>query len=197
MMGGRGLPATGRPARKETAMAVREETGGRTLTIWLWVAIAVAALAVGWIVYDLVSTPSVPAGVEAAIDEFTAAREEQDADAFRAAVTDDFLAESYVYSVTETGVLFHAVTSEDADRYIDQRFDYKVEVQRSGDPLLVGDGPTWHVSFEETWVFADEYVDDAPIRVVAAYTLVEQPSGDLRVEHAFWTGFDDYDYLGD
>lgn len=173
-------------------MGVHEETGGRTLTIWLWVAIAVAALAVGWIVYDLVTAPSVPVEVEAAIDAFTTAREDQDADAFRAAVTDDFLAESYLYNVTDTGFLSHVIVSEDTDRYIDQRFDYDVEVHRSGDPVLVGDGPTWHLSFEEVWVFVDEYIDDAPIPVVGAYTLVEQPNGEILVEHVFWTGVEDW-----
>ena len=86
-------------------MGAREETSRRTLTIWLWSVIAVAALAVGWIAYDLMNTPSVPAEVEAAIAAFTTAREDQDADAFRAAVSDDFLAESYLYNITGAGNL--------------------------------------------------------------------------------------------
>jgi hypothetical protein len=173
-------------------MGAREETSRRTLTIWLWSVIAVAALAVGWIAYDLMNTPSVPAEVEAAIAAFTTAREDQDADAFRAAVSDDFLAESYLYNITGAGVVSHVIVTEDADRYIDQRFDYDVEVRRSGDPVLVGDGPTWHLSFKEEWVFVDEYIEDAPVPVVGAYTLVEQPNGDILIEHVFWTGVEDW-----
>lgn len=172
-------------------MGVREETGGRTLTIWLWVAIAVAALAVGWIAYDLVTTPSVPAEVEAAIDDYIAAWEARDAEAMREITADGtakFIINEFIADDYDDGTIgvTHAVDDGDVDTIIDGSFPTtEWVVERSGPWTVTGEGP-WVVSFPETWI-EDFETEQGRLEGIATYIVVEQDGRYLVANHA-WLG---------
>lgn len=169
----------------------------RAVPGWVWILGLVAVLAVGWVVYDLATTPRVPPGVDRAIDDYLAAWEARDADAIRAVTSEgitEFQLNEFIYSQgwdpadLDAVRVYHFVDDVDVDSIITGSFPTtQWDTERGGDVVVTGDGP-WFVSFPETWI---ETSDDevTTLEGIALYVVVEE-DGVFRVANHVWSGLD-------
>ena len=102
-----------------------------------------------WIIHDLATTLSVPGDVEAVIEDYLAALESRDEQAIRAAMTDDFVINEYIYSGVGTDVNLTEHVAGDVDGIIDMGFRYEWQNELLGDPLLAGENP-WSFPIRNT-----------------------------------------------
>lgn len=169
--------------RKERAMATTIETtpaeqlktaerNNRWLVVTV-VVLAVALVALGaWVVYDLASEPAtdIPDEVSTLFDDYTAAWNAHDRDAFLAQTTED-------YTFNSAGVTRSRETQA-AMLGMAQSF----HVERVGDLVVMGEGPDYYVTVANEITYQDnDYVG------VSTYRLVETQEG-LRVAEHVWVG---------
>lgn len=179
-------------------MAVQEtpevEAGRRRGSIWIWVVGAVALIAIGWVVFDLVTEPAVPAGVEEAIDDYIAAWEDRDAEAIRAVTGDGtahFILNEFIYDTdwnpdAPEQVRYAHVDDADVESIISGSFPSKQwMVERGTGVVVTGDGP-WFVSFPEAWI-EDFETEQERLEGIALYVVVEQ-DGEFKVANHMWSG---------
>lgn len=162
---------TERPDVAESSELQRAHGRIRALTITV-VVLAVALVGLGaWVIYDQVADTdtSVTGEIQSLLDDYTAAWNDYDSEAFLALVSDD-------YTFDGTGV--DAMASR-----ISQLggLDWNVEV--IGDPIMAGDGPFYFVAQVNhvTNVIGDE---DG----VSLFTIVESDGSYLISEHVFTGG---------
>jgi hypothetical protein len=144
------------------------------------------------VAYDLVSEDeaAVPPDVQQVLDDYIAAWETQDVDAFRAVVADDYyVTEEYfaadgdrsgnsIPPATRPRAPGRWVIEGDADSAARgvANYDYTVE---QGTPIVTGDGP-WFVSMSESWIEGFSRYDGT-----ASYAIIDD-DGTLRIsEHYF------------
>jgi hypothetical protein len=130
----------------------------------------------------------IPPEVEQTLDEYIAAWEANDGDAFLATVTSDFLLREYWY--IETGdasdgtKLSYIISGDDpagAARVGPEGGGHEWAVTRGDEVVVTGDGP-WFVAFEEVWV------DEPTVGTGIATYVVEMIDGQPRITNHSWTG---------
>ena len=166
-------------------------TGRSRWLVVLTIALAVLVVAMGaWIVYDLMTQPSVPGEVEAVVQDYVAAWEADDA-AITALVTEDFQLNRYHYRPDATapgGVTWDLLVTDDIDGVVNDLIplvDWQVET--GGDWIVTGDGP-WYVSVVETWTFGDAVYEG-----IATYLVIDD-GGAYRIANDTWVGLHWYDF---
>ncbi len=172
-----------------------ERTAGRRLKLWLWVAGAVVLAMTAWVAVDLLGTPTVPAGVDEAIDDYLAAWADEDPDALRAVTADlvpTFVLNEFIYQPellpdgTERVRLAIHTDDHGVDDIIDGAFPLTEWMpERVGDPTITGDGP-WFVSFAEDWI-EDGTWEETRLEGMATYVVVEEADG-FKVANHYWAG---------
>ena len=103
--------------------------------------LAILALGMGaWIIYDYVQDSALTPNAEMSelIDDYTAAWNEYDSEAFLAATRD-----GYVFTSNTSGVF----DRDEQAAVIDELGTYSWQVTILDDPLVVGDGPWFYASF--------------------------------------------------
>ncbi len=177
---------------------VKEVSKHRSPTpIWWGILGVVVVAALGWFIFDLAATSSVPAGVDRAIDDYLAAWEARDAEAIRAVTAEGtaaFMLNEFLYEQgwdpdDPSALRFGHVDDTNVESIIAGSFpNYRFETERGDDVVVVGDGP-WFVSFPETWIRyweGDEEPTDRQVGV-ALYVVVEE-DGVYRVANHAWSG---------
>ncbi len=128
----------------------------------------------------------IPPEVEQTLDEYIAAWEANDGDAFLATVTSDFLINEYWYIETgdaSDGVKLSYIISDD-DPANAARLgveDGNWSVTRGDEVVVTGDGP-WFVAFEEVWI------DEPTVGTGIATYVVEMIDGQPRITNHYWVG---------
>lgn len=158
----------------------RAESRVRRLRAWVIVlALAVVGLGV-WVGYDLFtgSDTAVSGEIQALLDDYREATNAANGSAFMALVTDDFVFETPDGTLTESDQALEVV----------EYSSYGFNVERIGEPLMMGDGP-WYVSaghhLDATTFPADGYDG------ISTFTIVDD-DGTLKIaRHSFignmWT----------
>jgi hypothetical protein len=127
-----------------------------------------------------------PAEIEQLLDNYLNAWEEKDEAAIRAATTEDFVINEYIYQaldVAGTDVIeLYEHISDDIDGVVRHGFGYDWENEQVGRPLITGDGP-WVVSVEENWIYYNRHYDGT-----ASYVIVEE-DGIPKIANHYWSGF--------
>lgn len=159
------------------------------------VVLAVALLGVGaWVIYDLAtvsdtanSDTAIPAEVEQVLNDYNSAWEQNDANAFRTLVTDDYILSLSFYvedGMSETYADRFSQSASDAAR--DVEFGREWRIEQFGEPIATGDGP-WFITVGQNWVGLengqDIFLDDG----TASYAIVEV-DGTLKVANHTWVG---------
>ena len=172
---------TDRPQASELPDEQDEQVGGEK-GFWKIAALILGVVALGLfavVAYDLVSEDeaAVPPDVQQVLDDYIAAWETQDVDAFRAVVADDFyLTEEYFAADGERWVI-----EGDADMAARGIAKYDYTVEHVGTPIVTGDGP-WFVSMSENWI-------EGLLRSegTASYAIIDD-DGTLRISEHYWAG---------
>ena len=125
----------------------------------------------------------IPPEVEQMLDEYIAAWEAIDGDAFLATVTSDFLLNEYWYIETGDGTKVSEIISDDDPANV---IGLGVEghdwtVTRGDEVVVSGDGP-WFVAFEEVWV------DEPKVGIGIATYGVEMIDGQPLTTNHQWIG---------
>lgn len=141
----------------------------RAMTVAV-VVLAVALIGLGaWVIYDLAAKSDTAATgeVETLLEDYTTAWNDYDGEAFLGLVTDDYTFEysGDVRSASEEAAEIDGLGA----------FDWSVE--RIGDPIMIGDGPTYLVASADRVSTIGRDADG-----ISLYTIVED--GDtLRISH--------------
>jgi NADH:ubiquinone oxidoreductase subunit 5 (subunit L)/multisubunit Na+/H+ antiporter MnhA subunit len=168
-------------ARKETAMATTIETPpaeqlktAERHNRWLIVTVVVLAVALvalgAWVMYDLASEPETAANAEinAVFDDYAAAWQESDREAFLALTTDDYTFNSSGRT-TERDVQAAAISTSSS-----------FAVKPVGDLVVMGDGPEYFVAVANQISYqGSDYVG------ISVYRIVETEDGLKVSEHTF------------
>lgn len=145
---------------------------GRTRVLTFTVAILAMALVGlgGWTVYNLVSESdtAIPGEIDAVLEDYIAAWNENDSEAFLALTTDDYRLEYGGFALTAQQI------ATDMTRL--DKGDFVVEV--IGDPIRSGDGPVYHVAHAS--LITERGF--SPQNVMTVYTIVER-DGDFLISH--------------
>ena len=118
--------------------------------------------------------------IEDLIEVYLESWETKDEPALRAAVTDDFVINEYIYRA-ENGERFEFIT-DDSDGLVSEGFGYDWQNQIVGESVVTGDGP-WIVRHREQWQQLAERQDG-----IATYTVVDD-DGTLKIARHSWAGF--------
>ena len=164
---------TERPQRLEPAV-VTDRRRGLTLAVWI-LAIAVAALA-AWVIYDGVveSRTAVTGEIEALLDDYDAAWNEHDGEAFLALVATDY----------EFLVDGEATDATMQSRYINGLLaSMEWQVETVGEPMMTGEGPWYVAQANHTTDIGNTDGSDG----VSVFTIVEV-DGTLLVRSHQWIG---------
>ena len=156
-------------------MAVPTTDRTKALTTWVVVLGIVAVGLAGWVVYDLFFGPTTAPNTEMSqlLDDYTAAWNDHDGEAFMALVTEDFVFES------DGGISTRTYQAQS----ITASSEYGWEVDQVGEPMWAGDGP-WYVTTvdEVSWEDAP-----APIEGISTFEVVEMEDGSyLIAQHVFF-----------
>jgi hypothetical protein len=127
-----------------------------------------------------------PSEIGQLLDDYLRAWVEKDEAAIRAATTEDFVINEYIYQEsnvagTEVVELYEHI-SDDIDGVVRHGLGYDWENEQVGQPLITGGGP-WVVSVEENWIYYNRHYDGT-----ASYVIVEE-DGVLRIANHYWSGF--------
>ena len=159
----------------------RADKRNRNLKIALAiVAIIAVGLGIALVAISSGDDSDVPAEVQAALDEFERATEEEDAEALEALVTDDYFYTLDYYRPGEAEPEYSRAGSVDAAT---RTFVTTQEflIQRIGAPVVEGEGP-WFVTVEEN--FSNKFT---LFEGVGAYQLVEE-DGVVKIASYDWSG---------
>lgn len=158
----------------EQGQSGRPDRGNRTMTV-IAIALAVALVGLGaWVIIDRSSTSETAPSDDIAQlwDDYTAAWNNSDADAFLELTTPDYT------FVTEQGT----TTVDDQADVINRLGAYGWNVTPVGDEAMAGDGP-WYVSQVN---LVDYSPSAAPVEGLSVLTIVDD-DGVLRVSnHTFF-----------
>lgn len=171
--------STDRARSEDTDRTNRFEHRNRLLTMAVMaLALAVVVLG-GWVIYDLVGGTST-SEAEQAIDEYNTAWHEQDPEALRAVVTDDFVEEYHWYTQLDDQVNVGSESwgAASAASYAAST-DYRIEL--SGEAIVVGDGP-WFVSVAESQTGGGYEYEGT------AHYVVVDDDGILKLARKSWVG---------
>jgi hypothetical protein len=159
-------------AETEFGILNRRRLQGRVRGLTATVAVlALALVGLGALtVYNLVaeSDTAIPGEIDAVLEDYFAAWNENDSEAFLALTTDD-------YKLEYGGVVLTAQQiATDMTRL--EKGDFVVEV--IGDPIRSGDGPVYHVAHAS--LITERGF--SPQNVMTVYTIVER-DGDFLISH--------------
>ena len=155
----------------------------------LWIAVAVLGLAViALVVWVMVERGSgtdsaVPEDIEALIDDYLTAWEQQDEQAMRNLVTLDFVVNEYYYEDSIDRTFRTEVISDDLDGVLNVGFSPSRQwtTEQVGESVIAGDGP-WFVAVGENWIL-DTWRADG----MAHYVIVRD-GDELRIANHYWAG---------
>ena len=125
---------------------------------------------------------SMPAEVEQVLDEFQRASENMDFEAYATLVTDQFRRPEYMGDPEGLNPARLVRGLDDYEILLSDNYP-QYEVDRIGDPIVVGEGP-WYVSYAETWKWPEQ---DLQYESIYTYVLVEQ-DGEILIDDGYWAG---------
>jgi len=182
-----------------TTVTDRTEAAGDVQSIqsrnrWLVIALAVLGVAVIFLGFLLWSGTgsTVSAEVDQVIDDYITAVVNQDPEAWRATVTDDWYYSSKYYG--PNGFLDEMSYDPPMNEYLRTiEFGVAVEYEQLSDPIVIGDGP-WFVTMHQHWPEAQDPDGRNSVGGLAkdyegtgTYVVIEQ-DGTMKVAAAYWTG---------
>ncbi len=151
----------------------------------LKVALAVLAIIVLGVGIALVAATAgdgsdVPSEIQAVLDDFERATEEEDIEALTAIVTDDYFFNQVYYRAGEEEPEYTRAgdIGSAQSRFVTTQ---ELLIQRVGDPVVEGEGP-WIVTVEEN--YSDKFT---LFEGTATYTVVDE-GGVTKIETYEWTG---------
>jgi hypothetical protein len=152
------------------------------------VVLALIAIVLAVLVWSDRSTESdPPAEVAQVVEDYINAITNQDVDAWRATITDEYILRRSVYSPeTQTRWEQDSYLEDTADPYAFRiEFNAPVEYEQLDDSLVTGDGP-WYVTIRQRWI---EIVE--PDQIVwegnGTFVVVER-DGVMKVDAEYWAG---------
>ena len=157
------------------------------------VALVGVAVVLGALVWSDRGTGSVlPAEAQKVLDDYINAATNQDPDAWRETVTDDYFNRRYMFGDRTHELWTDSIMEEDWSAPYANRIEFglAVDYEQRGDPVVTGDsdGP-WFVSIPQSW--PEVLGVDNPNPVVwdgnATYVIVER-DGTMKVASEYWTG---------
>jgi len=124
---------------------------------------------------------SVPDDVQQLLDDYEAAVENNDVEAFRSLVTEDFRRPEYYGDAS--GAPYRAVeTVDNMASYL--RANVGIEIEKVGDPVVVDGDGTWYVAYPEQWVSLGT---GTGYDYIYTYVVVDE-DGTLKLDDAYWAG---------
>lgn len=150
----------------------------RTLRVWV-ASLVVLVLGLGaWLIYDLAvpSQTAVSGEIQNLLDDYNAAANAADGEAFLALVTDDYFFESPDGRISAT---------QQASLITYQYSAYDFTVEQRGEPIMMGDGP-WFVATPnhvEAVGWPDEGIDG-----ISTFEIVDVGGGTLKVASHIFSG---------
>jgi hypothetical protein len=173
-----------------------EISEGQRVRVRPWIiavmVLGVAVVCLGaWVLYEQTTSSdtsgtAVTAEIDQLIDDYLRAWEEDDEAVIRAAVTQAFVINEYIYvqgrSVTNPDRVFldEHITG-DVDGVVAEGFQFEWRNEQVGEAIITGDGP-WFVSFEEHWNLGSFAYEG-----MANYTIVDD-GGVLKIANHYWAG---------
>lgn len=187
------------PSENDEQLRHHRRTPRFTLLVVVVIAVALGGILIYYTATDDGTATAVPDEVLQVVDDFVAAAETADYEAFRAVTTDDFTRPEYSLLDDNQGrpeTLRYASTHE----YFERRMAAgtprstghapdRYVITRVGDPLIYGDGP-WFVSTAEEWetrTLDDDVVGGIGFKAVATYAVVDD-DGTFKVADSYWAG---------
>jgi hypothetical protein len=148
--------------------------------------LAVVVIALGGVVLTLVrdgddGAASVPDDVQQVLDDYEAAVENNDVEAFRAVVTDDFRRPEY-YGDGDGAPYRGVQTADNLAAYL--RANEGIEIEKVGDPVVVAADGTWYVAYPERWIALGT---GTGYEYIYTYVVVDE-GGTLKLDDAYWAG---------
>ena len=144
----------------------------RAMTITV-VVLAVAVLGLGaWLIYDTVtgSDTAVSGEIETLLDDYVAAWNDYDSEAFLALVTDDYTFDGASGPTTAEQTAVAISNNEFTD----------VNVEEVGDPIMFGDGPNYFVARANRITSSQTNMDG-----ISLFTIVQQGDVYKIFSHVF------------
>jgi hypothetical protein len=178
---------TDRPDQVNADQLHQVERRNRLLTITV-VVLVLAAVGLGsWIIYDATTDreASVTAEIDQLLDDYISAVSTNDAPAYLAVVTDDFVVNDILYYQVG-GTFVRGLSSETLDLLVPSMEAAVTEWQFElvGDPIVTGEGP-WYVSLVENARNTTE--ENHRYVGVSTYVVVDD-DGTLLVAEKTWVG---------
>lgn len=176
---------TDRPLKNNSPPVDRARRKGALLTITA-VGLAVALVGLGaWVAYDMTRTSetAVTGEIGQVIDDYHAAYNNYDGEAFLELVTDGYVLERTGVSYVQAGAT-ESTTAAEMIEEIKLLEEYDWRVATVGEPLMMGDGP-WFVSVAshfESPPYGPEGADG-----ISTFTIVDE-GGTLKVARHSYVG---------
>ncbi len=143
-----------------------------------------AVIVLGFLLWNAGS--AMPAEVAQVVDDYNTALIDQDPEAWRATVSDDWYYSNKYYG--PTGFLEEMSLDPPMNEYLRWiEFGPAFEYQQIGDPIVTGEGP-WFVTMHQHW--SDQPTPDARVKDyegAMTYVIIEQ-DGAMKVAATYWTG---------
>jgi len=178
---------TDRPDQVNADQLHQAERRNRLLTITV-VVLVLAVFGLGsWIIYDATTDreASVTAEIDQLLDDYISAVSANDAPAYLAVVTDDFVVNDILYYQVG-GTLVRSLSSETLD-LVATSLEFAVtewQFELVGEPIVTGEGP-WYVSLVENARNTTE--ENHRYVGVSTYVVVDD-DGTLLVAEKTWIG---------
>lgn len=160
---------------------------------WIAAVLAVALIgALAWAVYEPPSETAVAGEIDDLIDDYLAAWESFDADAFRSLTTRGMVVEEYYYEdgydleyPQNARTTMHIEDSREGVIEFGFTQDHTWTNERVGEVIIAGDSP-WFVSQRENWTIHEDWGTEE-FEGMALYVVVSE-DGELLIANHFWAG---------
>ena len=167
--------------RPTEAGGLKRGVRGKRFLVIAVVVLAVVLAGLGTrVIYDQATT-GVDEEIQQVLDDYLTAWEARDEVAVRAATTENFVINEYIYlDDPVVGLKLNYHVNDDIDGLVINGFVYDWTNEQVGDAIVTGDGP-WFVSVEEIWEADGRYEGQAN------YTIVEVEGG-FKIANHYWAG---------